>query len=79
MATPWTTRATISSGTPTAVANTTIDTTWPSSPARSTGRRPTWSEIRPSTSNPASTATAYTPNTTVVVMGEKPHSAWYSG
>ena len=76
MATPCTTRATISSGTPAAVAKTSIETTWPTRPASSTGRRPTWSEIRPSTSSPTSTATAYTPKTTVVVMGEKPHSAW---
>ena len=42
----------------------------------STGRRPTWSDSRPRVSSAASTAIAYTPNTTVVVIGEKPHSAW---
>ena len=29
-------------------------------------------------SSEASTASAYTPKTTVTVIGEKPHSAWYT-
>ncbi len=41
-----------------------------------TGRRPTWSESRPSVSSAERKAMAYTPKTTVVVSAEKPHSFW---
>jgi hypothetical protein len=68
---PCTIRATSSCGTPCAVANTTMVATWIASAASSTGRRPTWSDSRPTISSAVSTASAYTPNTTVVVMGEK--------
>ena len=43
-----------------------------------TGRRPTWSDSDPAVSSAASTARAYTPKTTVVMIGENPHSRWYS-
>jgi hypothetical protein len=42
----------------------------------STGRRPTWSDSDPVVSSAARIASAYTPNTTVTVTGENPHSAW---
>ena len=48
------------------------------SPASSTGRRPVWSDSLPKVSRPASTASAYTPNTTVVASGENPQCAAYS-
>ena len=51
---------------------------WPASPASSTGRRPVWSDSLPKVSRPASTASAYTPNTTVVASGENPQCAAYS-
>ncbi len=37
-----------------------------------------WSEIEPTTRSAESTAIAYTPKTTVVVIGEKCHSRWYT-
>ncbi len=76
VARPCTTRAMSSAGTPPAVANTSSVTAWTASAASSTGRRPTWSESLPRVSRDASTATAYTPNTIVVVIGVKPQRAW---
>ena len=76
VARPWTTRAISSSGTPPATANMTSEAACTASAASSTGRRPTWSESLPRVSRDASTATAYTPNTTVVVIGVKPQRAW---
>ncbi len=73
---PCTTRAISRAGTPLAVANTSSEATCMVIAASSTGRRPTWSESLPRVSSEASTATAYTPNTTVVVIGVKPQRAW---
>src|SRR4051812_31234524 len=55
-----------------------IVTAWTVVAAISTGRRPTWSDSDPTVSRAVSTARAYTPNTMVTVMGEKPHAAWYT-
>ena len=68
-----------SCGTPVAVAKIHMVAAWASSAPSSTGRRPMWSESEPTTSSAASTAIAYAPKTTVVVIAEKPHSAWYTG
>ena len=73
---PCTIRAIISSGTPSARTKTSMAAAWTAIAASSTGRRPMWSDSRPTTSSAASTASAYTPNTIVVVIGEKPHSRW---
>jgi hypothetical protein len=59
------------------VANSTITPACAISAAVSTGRRPTWSDSAPNTSRDTSTATAYTPKTTVTATGENPHRAWY--
>ena len=72
---PCMTRAVNNSVTSLAVVNTTIATIWTAIAATSTGRRPTWSESEPTTSSARSTATAYTPKTTVVVIGENPQRA----
>lgn len=55
---PCTTRAATSAPTPWAVAKITMATAWVSVAAISTGRRPTWSDSEPNTSNAASTAKA---------------------
>ena len=73
---PCTTLAASSSGTPVAVAKITNDVTCTAMAPSSTGRRPTWSDSLPTVSRPASTASAYTPKTTVVVIGVKCHLAW---
>ena len=73
---PCTIRAIISSGTPSARTKTSMAAAWTAIAASSTGRRPMWSDSRPTTSSAASTASAYTRNTIVVVIGEKPHSRW---
>jgi hypothetical protein len=58
--------------------NSTVATACTASPASSTGRRPVWSDSLLNVSRAASTASAYTPNATVVVSGENPHCAAYS-
>jgi hypothetical protein len=73
---PCTTRADSSAGTPVAVAKITSEPACTAIAASSTGRRPTWSDSLPRVSRPASTAIAYTPNTTVVVIGVKCQWAW---
>ena len=73
---PWTTRADSSAGTPVAVAKITSEPACTAIAVSSTGRRPTWSDSLPRVSRAASTAIAYTPNTTVVVIGVKCHWAW---
>ena len=73
---PCTIRAMSSSGTPLAVVNTSSAAACTVIAASSTGRRPMWSESLPRVSSEASTATAYTPNTMVVVIGVKPQRAW---
>jgi hypothetical protein len=63
-------------GTPSAPAKTTTAAAWTTMEPKITGRRPAWSESEPTTSRASRMATAYTPKTTVVVIGEKCHSRW---
>ena len=58
VANPWIVRAANSQPTPSAPANATIATISTMSAASSVGRRPTWSEMDPTTSSATSSATA---------------------
>ncbi len=69
-------RAANSQPTPLAPAKASMATISSTSAAISVGRRPMWSEIEPTTSSAASSATAYTAKTLVSVIELKPHSSW---
>ncbi|HEX5118446.1 MAG TPA: hypothetical protein VFW65_24945 [Pseudonocardiaceae bacterium] len=74
--TPCSALARYSAPTPAASNHTTHATALMASPAMMTGRLPTWSDSRPSTSSVTSRVRAYTAKTAVAVAVEKWNRAW---
>ena len=78
VATPWAMRAITNTATSPAAMNSAIAAISTTMAAKSTGRRPTWSDRPPTMSIDSSMPTTYTAKTTVSVVDVNPHSFWYT-